>query len=203
MDNANEIVSKNLVKYRVAAGLTQAELAQKLNYSDKSISKWERGEGLPDLNILIKLSQIYKIKLDDFLSQEQKVKTPLLSKFHRHKKLFISLLAGGFTWFIATAVFMVLLMIPTTSNIAWMSFVYAIPICAIVQLVFSVLWGNELTNAVFSSIILWGCILSICLSIGWPKIWLLCLSAGAFELLIIGWFGFRWFVKRKSKKLIP
>jgi len=68
-------------------------------------------------------------------------------------------------------------------------------------LVFSALWGNEITNAIFSSVILWGSILSICLSIGWPKIWLLCVLAGAFELLIIGWFGYRWFVKRKNRKL--
>ena len=203
MERTNEIVSKNLVKYRIASGLTQAELAQKLSYSDKSVSKWERGESLPDLNILIKLASVYKIKLDDFLSTEEtKPKAKLLSKFHKHRKVFISLLAAGLTWFIATAVFMILNMITKTSNIAWLSFVYAIPACAIVLLVFSAVWGNELTNGIFSSIILWGGIVSICLSIGWPKIWLLCALAGAFQLLIVGWFGYRWFVKRKSKKLV-
>ena len=202
MQNTNEIVSKNLAKYRIASGLTQAELAEKISYSDKSISKWERGEGLPDLNILIKLANIYNIKLDDFLREKEKVKTPVLSKFHKHKKLFISILSGALTWFVATAVFMILNMILATQHFAWMSFIVAIPVCAIVLLVFSALWGNELTNAVFSSFILWGVILSICLSIGWPKIWLLCVSAGAFQLLIIGWFGYRWFVKRKDKKVI-
>ena len=202
MQNTNEVVSKNLAKYRTASGLTQAELAEKLNYSDKSVSKWERGESLPDLNILIKLANIYNIKLDDFLREEEKVKAPILSKFHKHKQLFISILAGGLTFFIATAVFIILNMISATQNFAWMSFIVAIPVCAIVLLVFSALWGNEVTNAIFSSVILWGTILSICLSIGWPKIWLLCVSAGAFQLLIIGWFGYRWFVKRKDKKVI-
>ena len=202
MQNTNEIVSKNLAKYRIASGLTQAELAEKLSYSDKSVSKWERGESLPDLNILIKLATIYNIKLDDFLCEEEKVKAPILSKFHKHKKLYISLLAGGLTWFIATAVFMILNMVSATQHFAWMSFIYAIPVCAIVLLVFSTLWGNEIYNAIFSSFILWRVILSICLSIGWwPKIWLLCVSAGAFELLIIGWFGYRWFVKHKNKKV--
>ena len=200
MQRTNEIVSKNLVKFRTASGLTQAELANKISYSDKSISKWERGESLPDLNILIKLSQIYKVKLDDFLCEDEKApKVGLLSKFNKHKKLYISLLSGGLTWFIATAVFMILNMISATQHIAWMSFVYAIPVCAIVLLTFSVIWGNEITNGIFSSIILWGTILSVCLSVGWPKIWLLCVSAGAFQILIIGWFGYKWFVKRKKK----
>lgn len=201
MQKTNEIVSKNLIKFRIASGLTQAELAEKISYSDKSISKWERGESLPDLNILIQLSKIYKIKLDDFLCEEETPKIGIVAKFNKHKKLYISLLAGGLTWFVATAIFMILNMISATQHFAWMSFVYAIPVCAIVLLVFSIKWGNEITNAIFSSIILWGSILSICLSIGWPKIWLLCVSAGAFQLLIIGWFGYRWFVKRKNKKL--
>ena len=203
MQNTNEIVSKNLAKYRIASGLTQAELAEKLSYSDKSVSKWERGESLPDLNILIKLANIYNVKLDDFLCEEEKVKTTLLSKFTKHKKLYISILSGMLVWFIATAVFMILNMISSTQHFAWLSFIFAIPVCGIVLVVFSAIWGNELTNAIFSSIVLWGAILSICLSIGWwPKIWLLCASAGAFQLLIIGWFWYRWFVKRKSKKII-
>ena len=41
--------ARNLLAYRKARGLTQSQLAEKLNYSDKSISKWERGDVLPDI----------------------------------------------------------------------------------------------------------------------------------------------------------
>ena len=45
----NQTIAKNLIFYRKAAGLTQAEVAQKINYSDKSVSKWESGNGVPDI----------------------------------------------------------------------------------------------------------------------------------------------------------
>ena len=201
MEKINETVSKNLVKYRINLGLTQAELAEKLNYSDKSVSKWERGDGLPDLNILIKLSKIYHVTLDELVGEEvAPKKLNILSNFQKHKKLFISILAGGLVWFIATAIFVTLFMIPTTTHFAWLTFIYAIPTSAIVLLVFSIPWGNQLSNAFFSSIILWGAILSICLTIKWNKIWLLCACAGAFQILIICWFVFRWFIYKKTKK---
>ena len=61
-----QIVADNLVYYRKAAGLTQLEVAEKFNYSDKSISKWERAEGLPDIMVLKALADFYDIRIDDF-----------------------------------------------------------------------------------------------------------------------------------------
>ena len=61
MDDAtlrNQIGS-NIAAYRKQAGLTQAGLAEKLNYSDKAVSKWERGEGLPDVYILAQIAQTW------------------------------------------------------------------------------------------------------------------------------------------------
>ena len=49
------------------AGLTQKALAKKLNYSDKSISQWENGDRIPDFSVLVELSELYNIKVDDFL----------------------------------------------------------------------------------------------------------------------------------------
>ena len=54
-------IAKNLSSLRKSAGLTQAELGEKLTYSDKSISKWERGDGLPDLLVLDKLAELYGV----------------------------------------------------------------------------------------------------------------------------------------------
>ena len=65
-------VAKNLIYYRKANNLTQSDLAQKLNYSDKAISKWERGENLPDLYILTTISSLYGITLNDWLEAHKK-----------------------------------------------------------------------------------------------------------------------------------
>ena len=76
MENENkqqELLAKNLVYYRKASGLTQLELADKFNYSDKSISKWERGEGFPDVFVLKSLADFYGINVDDFYQEEHKL----------------------------------------------------------------------------------------------------------------------------------
>ena len=65
MKEWDKIISKNIVEYRKRAKLTQSELAEKLNFSDKSISKWERGEAIPDVVVLINMSEIFRITLND------------------------------------------------------------------------------------------------------------------------------------------
>jgi transcriptional regulator with XRE-family HTH domain len=84
----NEIISENLALYRKMNGLTQNELAEAIGYSNKSISKWERGEGLPDVVILIQLSEIYGITVSELIGQIPKCKetNDKLKAFERDKK---------------------------------------------------------------------------------------------------------------------
>ena len=67
-------IANNLIHYRKESNLTQLELAEKLQYSDKAISKWERGESVPDIFILHTLADLYSCSVDDFLSERIKVK---------------------------------------------------------------------------------------------------------------------------------
>ena len=66
MEDLKEIIANNLVKFRKNAKLTQLELAEKLKYSDKNISKWERGDAVADVVVLKQLADLYSIKVDDF-----------------------------------------------------------------------------------------------------------------------------------------
>ena len=66
-EELKKAIADNLVRYRTAAGLTQSELAQKINYSDKSVSKWERAEGTPDIFVLNELAELYGLGVGDFL----------------------------------------------------------------------------------------------------------------------------------------
>ena len=70
------ISASNIINLRTAAGLTQAELGAKLNYSDKTISKWERGEAIPDAYVLTQLAQIFHVSVDYLLSSHDKWKSP-------------------------------------------------------------------------------------------------------------------------------
>ena len=70
----NNSVAKNLVMYRKNKNLTQMELAEKINYSDKVISKWERGESLPGIEALKNLADFYEITVDDLISKRDIIK---------------------------------------------------------------------------------------------------------------------------------
>lgn len=189
MEDLKIIVSKNLVRLRQHAKLTQLELAQKLKYSDKSISKWERGEGLPDLEVLVKLSDIYGVSLNSFIEKDERKIIPKKLKASSHTM--ISLISAGLVFLVASIIFVILFMIPSTKYISWMSFLYAIPISAIALLALSIKWKNLLSQAIFCSIILWGLIISICVSINYSDIWSICIMGFILELLIIFWFILR------------
>ena len=84
-NNIKKNIAKNLVRYRNTAGLTQSELAEKINYSDKSVSKWERAEGTPDIFELYELSKIYGVRVDDFLISDED-KLPEIKNFSLIKR---------------------------------------------------------------------------------------------------------------------
>ena len=76
IENLRRIIKNNLIKYRKAAGLTQVQLAEKLGYSDKSVSKWEREEGVPDIYILKEIADLYGITVNDLISENQNKEKP-------------------------------------------------------------------------------------------------------------------------------
>ena len=97
-------VSEKITFYRKAAGLTQLELAEKLNYSDKSVSKWERGDGLPDITVLTNMAELFGVSVDDFVSSAPPKKPIKLTKKHT----LIPALSVGLVWLVATFVFLCL-----------------------------------------------------------------------------------------------
>lgn len=195
MNDLKEVIAKNLVRLRQATGLTQLQLAEKLNYSDKAVSKWERGESIPDLRVLIQLAQIYHITLDDIVTEQpERVVKPKLNL--GKKRVLISLLSVGLVWFLATGVFAVMYFIPAVEMYAWLAYIAAPLASAIVLTVFSGVWGNRLTNAVVCSFLLWSLavVVHVFLSVFVPGVdrwWLFYLVAVPFQVLIIFWFLFR------------
>ena len=67
-----QTIANNLLFYRKKAGYTQLELAEKLNYSDKLISKWERAEGVPDIYTLCKLAELFRINVNSLINDSPK-----------------------------------------------------------------------------------------------------------------------------------
>jgi transcriptional regulator with XRE-family HTH domain len=196
MNDLKDIIAKNLIRLRQEAGLTQLQLAEMLNYSDKAVSKWERGESVPDLRVLIQLAGIYHIKVDDIISEQpEKVVKPKLNL--GKKRILITLLAVGLVWFIATGLFVILHFIPSVEHYAYTVFIVAPFVSSIVLTVFAAIWGTRLLNALACSLIPWTLVVVLHVFLAefapmvMDKIYLLYIAAVPFQILIILWFTLR------------
>ena len=67
-----EKIGKFLKELRKQKGLTQEQIAEKFNVSNRTISRWENGHNMPDLDILIELSDYYEVDLREILNGERK-----------------------------------------------------------------------------------------------------------------------------------
>lgn len=192
-------IGVNIASYRKRMQLTQAGLAEKLNYSDKAVSKWERGESAPDVQTLVQLADLFDITVNDLLIDPdalpenpgavERVLTGAVERTLKRKadKRVILSLAGLLVGFIALLLFVVLssLDIPNT----WMAFIYGIPTCAVVLLSLRSAWKDFRWNQVLISVIMWGSILSLYLSLAvfwglyWWKLFLLGLPGQAAIIL--------------------
>ena len=191
MINENEfklIVAKNLIKFRKANGLTQLELAEKLNYSDKAISKWERGESLPDIYMLNVIAEMFGITLNDLVSEETQVNQ---SKGKFNKSVVISL-SIGLVWLVAIALFVLLAI--AKIDFAWLTFIFAIPTSFIVSIVFSKIYKYHKLLFISVSGLYYTIPLAICCALNWTSnSALLFIIAAPLQILTILWF----FRKRK------
>lgn len=199
MENLKNILAQNFVKLRKASNMTQSELAEKLSYSDKAVSKWERGESLPDIEILYEISKLYNVTIDELLSEEVKINHT--KKLKTKMRFIISLISSLLVWLIATIVFVFLVWLNPDKERQWLVFIYAIPVSSIVVLVFNSIWGNKMLNCLIVSVLMWTIILSIFLTV--PKFdnsYLIFFIAIPVQIIILCWFGLL-VLKEKEIKL--
>lgn len=203
MTDLKEIIAANLTRLRQQAGLTQLQLADMLNYSDKAVSKWERGESVPDLRVLIQLAEIYHITLDDIVKEQpEKVVKPKLNLEKKH--LLITMLSVGLVWVVATGIFMILYYISSVRSHAYLTFVVAPFVSAVVLVVFSSIWGRRITTMLAASAVIWSIALIVHVFValfaqGVP-IWPFYTVAVGVQILVIGWFVLRKLYKPNRKR---
>ena len=202
----------NISSYRKRIGLTQVGLAEKLNYSDKAVSKRERGESIPDVPTLVQLGELFGVTVDELLtdpnalpentSKVEKVMEKAVEKTLKRKanKNIILGLSSLLVWFIALLLFVVVSSIGLPYS--WMAFIYAIPADAIVMLSLRSAWRDFRWNQTLISVIVWGCILSIYMSLLVfldLNIWKLFLLGIPGQIAIIMWFRM-FYTPGKEKK---
>lgn len=191
-----ENLALNLTKYRKCANLTQAELAQKLNYSDKAVSKWERGESVPDLYVLKQLADFYNVKIDTLISDPKKDKIRLPGNISK-KRASICLCSAGLVWLVATLFFALINIIIPSITATWLSFIYAIPITLIILLVLTAVWHKKITTTIIISLLVWSTILTVYLTLtnlipnSLFNLWMFFLIGIPAQALVIFWFLYR------------
>lgn len=201
----------NIAAYRKRVGLTQVGLAEKLNYSDKAVSKWERGESMPDVLTLIQLADLFDITVNDLLVDPnalpeqsgpvERVVSKAVEKTLKRKanKNIILLLCSVLVSFVALLAFVVLCALDIPHG--WLSFVYAIPAVSIVLVSLNSAWHDFRKNQLFISGIVWGGLLSLYLSLLIfldLNIWMLFLLGVPGQLAVLLWS--RMFHTPKEKK---
>ena len=143
MEELKLIFASNLIRLRTAAGMTQAELGEQLNYSDKSISKWERGEAIPDAAVLKRMSEIFGVTVDYLLNEHdawQPEPDPAGARDRSHYAILLVALMGLVT--LAVLVFVVLWL--WLGKVEWIVFACFVPAAAITYLVLnSVFFGGR------------------------------------------------------------
>ena len=185
MENLKEIIASNIVRFRSSAGLTQIELAEKLNYSDKSVSKWERAQGIPDIGVLKEMADMFGIKVDDFLifhEDNEKIVIPS-KKSNNLRHVLTTLISCGLVWLVATLVYVVLNLLNITGS--WKCFIYAIPATMIVATVFSAIWGRRWCTTLFVSLLVWTSLMSVYITFIGTRAWLLFIIGIPLQILII------------------
>ncbi len=188
--------ARNLLAYRKSRHLTQLQLAEKLNYSDKSISKWECGDVLPDVVTLSMIAEFFNITIDQLIGGNIPKK-----EIGKDRHLLVTLMSCGLSYLLAGIAFVVLLAYDIPNS--WLVFIYAMPVSFIVGIVFCAMWFSLAWTASAVSLLVWTSGLATYLSIlvfsGNVNLWFIFIVCLIFQILVVLWFI--WQYKHiKSKK---
>lgn len=185
MEDIRLILADNLTKLRKKHKLTQVELAHQLGFSDKSISKWEQGDTIPDIETIKKIADLYGVSVDSLLEdkpQEDEIDTRERKRIMTNK-IIITLLAVTVVWTSSIVLFTIVNILYNAYY--WQSFVWALPASSIIILIFNSIWGKKRYNYLIVSILLWTLCLSVHLQFLNYTLWLLYIVAIPAQIAII------------------
>ena len=192
LDTLAVTIGKNITRLRRIANLTQLELAEKLNYSDKSVSKWEQGNGVPDVRILVQLADLFQVTVDDLVREHDESKQIVPRNARKLRRLIIILCSVGLCWLVAVAAFVFSGIAAPSLRYLWLSFLYAVPASAIVVLVFSCVWQNKTVRIISMSVMIWSilaCIFTTAYVCGLRQnMWLIFLLGIPLQILALVFF---------------
>ena len=178
MDDLRRVLAENISELRKSNNLTQAEFAERLNYSDKAVSKWERGDSLPDVIVLKTIADMYGVGLDDMLREDgvRHVVSPdeVLRDEQLTQKILITALWVTMVWIVAAVG--CLCSQYSRGTMFWMAFVWAVPASFLLALIFARRWGAadfKRISCILSSGFVWSALISFYFQFMSYNIWMI------------------------------
>ncbi|MCI5745054.1 MAG: helix-turn-helix domain-containing protein [Erysipelotrichaceae bacterium] len=194
MEDVKSNIAKNITELRKSKKWTQVELAEKLNYTDKAISKWERGESTPDVEVLYMMSQLFGVTIDYFFHSDssENLKKYLLPKSIMQKRIAQICLIITAVIFVSVAIFVY----QTIKDVAnarkyWVAFIVAVPISCIVLFIAMKKEKNYRFLPLVGSVFVWSSLASIYLYflVNNENVWIIFLIGLPLQVaLLIGGF---------------
>ena len=177
-ESMRKTIAGNISRYRKQLGMTQLDLSEKINYSDKSISKWERGDGIPDVPTMVQLAEIFGVSVDDLIYPPQEQPQQPVESEEPEKRakpgdstdgrfcwrhFFITLLSIAGVWLVAILIVCLFQYIAPGIADLWDGRVmcYAVTASFVVFLIFASLWWPRAWIFIAISGIVWGAALSV------------------------------------------
>lgn len=200
MEDVKETVAKNITELRLLNNMTQMDLAEKLNYSNKTISKWERAESSPDIAALVEIAKIFGVSLD-YLAGIENIDEKIKENKHnevRYNRRAITYISESVVWVIAIFAFIITSLVTKKATFQWLYFVYALPITLIIKLVFNSIWFNPRRNYYIVSALIWSILATIHITFMYfgINVALIYLLGVAGQIVIILWS----FIKKPKAK---
>lgn len=183
MENLKEVISQNIVSLRKHNKLTQLDLSERISYSDKAISRWEKGESLPDVETLYRLSEIFEVPVEYFFE----VHNEPLSKKEGNKnilnKVMVTIFSCAIVWLLALIVYIYLKSYKSIDF--WQAFIWGVPFTMLVLGYFDKIWGKNKLAFLTKSIFVWSFICAFYCSFLSYNIWIIYLVGALTQAILI------------------
>lgn len=180
-------MANNLIYLRKSKNMTQSDVARLLNYSDKSVSKWEHADSLPDISILAALCDIYGVTLDYLTHKNAEDQAQFIKKddaMDKSNNLIIFLISITTIWLIAAIIFIYSIILGHT--VLWQSFMWAVPACFVASLYYnSKRIHNKKLKAFALSSLCWSLLACIYVQFLSLQLWLIFILGVPIQIIIL------------------
>lgn len=187
MEDVKAILAKKMTALRTKSGMTQAELGAKLNYTDKSVSKWEHGDATPPIDVLKEIADVFGVTVDYMISEseDESFDKVYVGKTNVTNKIIITCLSVLIVWLLATMIFFYSSFFSFSRP--WLIFIHACPVSFIVLIVFNGIWGKRKYVFILISLLTWTILTSLFLQFDNGQMWMIYLLGIPLQLATILW----------------